>query len=214
MMNIYSFPTFNLTKILFTAEELGMPYQLNLMKIGDHRKAEHQPRHPMGKVPVVEIDGQYYFESNSICRLMAELNGNKLYANSPGERAHINEWIDMLTVHFGRWLSMYFFEEVAKPGLLKSQPSASAIEEAAGFSKQQLPTLEKALSEHEFIVGKQITLADIIGFSLFTTTEVTSVNLEAYPNIQRWYRMMAARPAYTRALNNIPGGKMFVAFGK
>jgi len=213
-MNIYSFPTFNLTKVLFTAEELGMPYQLHLMKIGEHRKPEHLTRHPMGKVPAVEINGQFYFESNSICRLMAELNGNKLYANTPEERAHINEWVDFLGHHIGRWLSTYFVEEVVNPGLLKKPTNASALEEAAVQSKQQLPALEKVLGEHEFIVGKQITIADTIGFSLFSVKEITSVNLDAYPNVQRWYQMMKARPAYARAMKQIPNGNMFAAFGK
>ncbi len=99
-MNIYSFATFNLTKLLLTAEELGIPSQLHLLDAmkGEHKTPAHLARHPMGKVPAVEINGQHYFESNSICRLMAELNGNKLYGNSPEEHAHVNEWGNLLAL--------------------------------------------------------------------------------------------------------------------
>ena len=214
MLHIYSFPTFNLTKLLYTAEELGMPYTSHLLKIGEHKKPEHLARHPMGKVPAAELNGQYYFESNSICRLMAELNGNKLYGNTPEQRAHINEWMDVLSQQFGRWLSTYFFEEAVKPGLLKGQTNPAAVEEAAGLSKQELPVLDKVLGSRRFIAGNDITLADTIGFSVFSVKEVTSMDLSAYPNIETWYQAMKARPSYARALANLPNSNMFAVFGK
>jgi glutathione S-transferase len=216
-MNIYSFATFNLTKLLLTAEELGMPYQLHLLDPmkGEHKSPEHLARHPMGKVPAVEINGQYYFESNSICRLMAELNGNKLYGNNPEERAHINEWIDMIGYHIGRWLTVYFFEELVKPVLMKGQtPNETALKEAADFLKQQLPVLEQALSKHAFITGDKITIADTIGFSMLDIAEYTSADLSAYPQIKKWYSAIKSRPSYARAMAQMPQGKMFAAFGK
>lgn len=216
-MNIYSFATFNLTKLLLTAEELGMPYELHLLDPmkGEHKSPEHLARHPLGKVPAVEINGQYYFESNSICRLMAELNGNKLYGNTPEERAHINEWVDMIGYHIGRWLTVYFYEELVKPVLMNGQPAnKAALEEAAGFLKQQLPALEQGLSKHAFITGDKITIADIIGFSMLDIAEYTSADLSAYPHIRQWYNAIKARPSYSRAMAKIPQGKMFAAFGK
>ena len=216
-MNIYSFATFNLTKLLLTAEELGMPYQLHLLDPmkGEHKSPEHLARHPMGKVPAVEINGQFYFESNSICRLMAELNGNKLSGNNPEERAHIHEWIDMIGYHIGRWLTVYFFEELVKPVLMKiNEPNAAALKEAADFLKQQLPVLEQALGKHAFITGDKITIADTIGFSMLDIAEYTSVDLSAYPHIKKWYNAIKARPSYGRAMAKIPQGKMFAAFGK
>ncbi len=216
-MNIYSFATFNLTKLLLTAEELGMPCQLHLLDPmkGEHKTPEHLARHPMGKVPAVEINGQYYFESNSICRLMAELNGNKLYGNSPEERAHINEWVDMIGYHIGRWLTVYFFEELVKPILMKGQePNAAALKEAAGFLQQQLPVLEQVLSKHAYITGDKITIADTIGFSMLDIAEYTSVDLSVYPQIRKWYNAIKARPSYSQAMARMPQGKMFAAFGK
>lgn len=213
MMHIYSFPTFNLTKLLFTAEEIGLPYQLHLMKPGEHKSPEHLARHPLGKVPAVEYKGQHFFESNSICRLMAEINSNKLYANTAEQRAHINEWVDMFGYHIGRWLTVYFFEEVIKPGMLKQTPDANALKEADGFLAQQVPSLDKALSQHAFIAGNELTIADTIACSLMTIQDVTSVDLKSYTHVQRWYQQMKARQAYARALQQV-GGNMYAGFGK
>jgi len=135
-MNIYSFPTFNLTKILLTAEELGMPYKLHLMDAmkGEHKKPEHLARHPHGQSSCCGNQWPTLFESNSICRLMAELKGNNLYGNTPEQRAHVNEWIDMMGYHIGRWLTVYFFEELVKPGLMKAQPSEPRSRKQVIFS--------------------------------------------------------------------------------
>lgn len=216
MMRIYSFPTFNLTKLLFTAEELQLPYELYLLDVmkGDHKKPEHLARHPLGKVPAVEINGQHYFESNSICRLMAELKGNQMYGNTPEERAQVNAWVDLFGYHIGRWLTVYFFEELVKPLLMKQQPDAAALKEAADFLNQQVPALDKALGQHAFIAGKEITIADTIGYSLMTMQDVTSVDLKAYGNVQRWYKEMSVRPAYARAMAKMPGGNMYAGFRK
>lgn len=216
-MKIYSFATFNLTKLLLTAEELGIPYELHLLDPmkGEHKTPEHLARHPLGKVPAVEINGQYYFESNSICRLMAELNGNRLYGNSPEEHAHINEWVDMIGYHIGRWLTVYFFEELVKPILMKGQPpNEAALKEAGDFLKQQLPALEQALSTHPFITGDKITIADTIGFSMLDIAEYTSADLSACPHIRQWYNAIKARPSYHQAMAKMPQGRMFSAFGR
>lgn len=212
MMHIYSFPTFNLTKLLFTAEELNQAYQLHLIKLGDHKSPEHLARHPLGKVPAVEYKGQHFVESNSICRLMAELNNNTLYGQTPEERAHINEWVDMFGYHIGRWLTVYFFEELVKPRLMHKEADPAALKEAAEFLGQQLPVLNKALGQHEFVAGKNITIADTIGYSLMTIRDITSVDLKAYPNIERWYKAMSIRPAYGRAMAKLPGGNMYAGF--
>ena len=56
-MDIYSFPTFNLTKVLLTAEEAGVEYTLHLLDPmqGEHKSPEHMARHPLGKVPVIAV---------------------------------------------------------------------------------------------------------------------------------------------------------------
>lgn len=210
-MNIYSFPTFNLTKVLFTAEELELDYQLHLLDVmkGEHKQPEHMQRHPLGKVPVVELHGQFFFESNSICRLLAEENGNKLYGNTPVQRAIINQWIDLMGYHIGRWMTVYFFEEVVKPRALSEPPGQAKIDEAAGFLRDELPLLESAFQAGPFIIGPAITIADTIMFAMCQIQECTSLSLEGYPALWTWYQSMGSRPATVRALGKLPGGCLF-----
>ncbi|WP_448546563.1 glutathione S-transferase family protein [Thalassotalea fusca] len=210
-MNIYSFPTFNLTKILLTAEELGENYQLHLLDFakGEHKTEAHLARHPLGKVPAVEIDGKNYFESNAICRLLAERNNNALYGDTPEQRAIVNEWTDMATLHVGRWLTVLFFENSLKPVLFGGETNVSAVDEAQTFLSQQLPALENQLNQHDFITGNELTIADIIAFSYFSTVVHSGLDLSPYPKIDAWISAIKQRPSFKKAMSHIEGGDMF-----
>ncbi len=210
-VQIYSFPTFNLTKILLTAEETGEPYQLNLLNLGqgEHKTQEHFARHPLGKVPAVEIDGQNYFESNAICRFIAERNDNRLYGDSASQRAVINQWADLVTSHIGRWLTVMFFENNIKPALLGGESNSTATDEAQTFLSQQLPVLENQLSENTFIAGEEYSIADIIAFSYFSTTEYSGVDLSTYPQITQWLADIKQRPSYAKAMAHLPNNDIF-----
>lgn len=210
-MDIYSFPTFNLNKILVSAEEAGAPYTLHLLdpQQGEHKSPEHMARHPLGKVPAVEIDGQCYFESNAICRYVAEKYAPKLIGDTPEQRLLTNQWVDFVTSHLGRWLQTVFFEERVGPAFFGAQTNQEAIEEATKFLAEQLPVLESQLQMHEFIAGAQITIADIVAAAFFETIEYSSVDLSAYPAVAAWADKMFARASYIRALSLLPGGTTF-----
>lgn len=205
-MKIYSFPTFNLLKVLITAEELNLDYELHLLDAtkGEHKSPEHMARHPLGKVPVMEYQGENYIESNTICRLLAEENDNRLYANTPPQKAVINQWIDLMAFHTGRWLAVFFFEEAIKPKLPGSTPNQEQINEAREFLQQQLPVLENNLREHTFFTGETISLADTIAYAYIHTHEYTSISIGDYPNITKWYQAMKNRPAVQRAMARLP----------
>ena len=205
-MKIYGFPTFNLSKVLLTAEELNLDYEyipLDLSK-AEHKSDAHLARHPFGKVPVLELDGAYYIESNSICRFLAEKNDNKLYSEDISQRAYINQWIDLMAQHIGRWMTVLFFEEKLKSKFFGGEPDQAQIDEALGFLEQQLPTLDEALERNAFIVGDTLTIADLIAFSYCQTHEYTRLNFETYPHIKQWYQNIKARPSFARAMENFP----------
>lgn len=213
-MKIYGFPTFNFTKVLITAEELGLDYEIQWMdpRKGELKAPEYLDKHPLGKVPCLELDGHCYFESMSICRLLAERSGNQLYGDTPELRAQVNQWMDLTGYHAGRWISSFFFQELVKPKLMGLPADADALTEAQDFLDQQLPVIDKTLREREFLVRNELTLADIMLFSYLQTKELTSLSLEAYPAIQSWYQRMEARPAVARAMSKCPGGHIYAPF--
>jgi glutathione S-transferase len=72
-MRLYHMPRSRSTRVLWTLEEIGVPYELTVVT-GDERKSpEHMARHPLGRVPVFERDdGGMMFESAAICLHLAD----------------------------------------------------------------------------------------------------------------------------------------------
>ena len=207
-MDLYAFPTYNVTKVLFTAEELEQPYTLHWLDPakGEHKTPEHLQRHPLGRVPVVALDGRYFFESNTICRLLAERNGGRLYAGTPESRAEIDQWMDLMAHHIGRWLAIHYYEEVIKPRVLHTQTDEDALAGAGEMLRQELPALEQRLAGTEWLAGERMTLADIIAFAYCHTHEFTSVSLDELPATTQWYQRMKSRPSFERVMARLPGG--------
>ena len=205
-MKIYGFPTFNVLKVLFTAEELGLDYEFVMLDAqqGQHKTPEHIRRHPLGKVPAIEHDGNYLFESATICRYLAVIAESPMYAGTPLQRATIDQWMDMVGHHVGRWLAVYFWEEIIKPQFMRQPGDQDALKEAAGFLEKQLPAINTQLGESRFLASDQLSIADTYACSYFTVTEKTSASIGTYSNISRWYEEVTSRPAFARATGQFP----------
>src|SRR5947209_4343412 len=61
-------------RVLWTLEELGEPYELTTMTREQGSGAEHRARHPLARVPVLQLDDGYVFESAAICLHLADLH--------------------------------------------------------------------------------------------------------------------------------------------
>ncbi len=206
MLKIYGASTFNATKVLFTAEELGLQYEyvhLDFTK-GDHKSAEHLTRHPLGKVPALEHNGNYLFESASLCRYLANIADKKLYSEEPVKAAKIDQMIDLVCHHAGKWLAVYFYQEVVMMKYYQKEADEKAIAEAKGFLDQQLPYLDKVLTQSRFLCGDEISIADTVALPYFHACQSTSVKLDDYPAIVRWIRDGVDRPAFQKALAAMP----------
>jgi glutathione S-transferase len=188
-------------KVLFTAEELGLDYEYIALDIfkGENKTPEYLAVHPLGKLPGLDDDGKTLFESNAICRYLARRNQSSLYAGDAMEKAIIDQWVDFSTLHIGRWLSVFFWQEIIKPNFFNGETDPDAIAEAQGFLDEQLPVIDKQLASSAYLAGYDLTLADIIAFSFIEISDATSVSIDSYPHIKNWYEQVKQRPAVARA---------------
>ena len=200
MLKIYGSHTFNAAKVVLTAEELGLDYKyIHIDIVSNQQKSkEHLQRHPLGKIPVIEENGQYVFESNVICRYLAEANGFTLYSSDPLQKAHIDQWIDLMAHHIGRWLGVCYFHEYIRPNFFNQSADTNAITEAQTFLQTQLPALNQQLLNNRFISGNHFTIADIIAFSYFQTCHNSSITIEPYSHIASWYKEIEQRPSVNK----------------
>ncbi|MDX1492006.1 MAG: glutathione S-transferase family protein [Pseudohongiellaceae bacterium] len=205
MLKIYGGSTFNATKVLFTALELGLDFEyihLDFAK-GEHKSEEHLSRHPLGKVPALEHNGKYLFESASLCRYLSNISGQKLYSADPYRAAEIDQMVDFNCHHVGRWLAVYFYQEVILKMYFKKDADPVAIKEAKGFLDQYLPFIDQTLATNKFLCGKELTIADTVTYPYFSAAQQTTADLSAYANIGRWMAELSERPAYQAAVSKM-----------
>jgi len=95
VIRLYHLPGSRSTRILWMLEEIGVPYEVKLMTREERKTAEHIGRHPLGRVPVVELDdGGFLFESAAICLQLADLHPEARLIPPPGSpaRGRVYQW--------------------------------------------------------------------------------------------------------------------------
>jgi glutathione S-transferase len=211
MLKIYGNKTFNAVKAVLTAEELGLDYEYLVVDFasGEMKSPEFLKIHPLGKVPAMTHNGEAIFESNNMCRYLANISGKKLYSDDPLEAARIDQTVDLIAHHVGKWITTYFFEEIVKKAFGRGDPDPAAIEEAKGFLDQQLPYLDGLLADNDFLCGKDMTIADCVAFAMIMAHEYTSFEISDHKNICRWYDQIKARPSFDAMMKHFPGGYDF-----
>ena len=69
---LYHLPQSRSTRIIWALEEIGEPYDVTVLTGADRRSPAHLARHPLGRVPVIEDDAGFLFESAAIVLALAD----------------------------------------------------------------------------------------------------------------------------------------------
>ncbi|MEL6751695.1 MAG: glutathione S-transferase [Pseudomonadota bacterium] len=184
-------------RIAWLLEELGVGYELRTyLRDAQTRLAppELKAVHPLGKSPMVEVDGRLIAESGAIVEALCARFGPHLVpeAGSDGHIAYL-EWI-----HFAEGSAMTPILLQLYTGQLgdASAPLRPRIMDqlAAHFG-----FMDRAVSKSGHFVGDQLTGADIM-LSFPAEVAVRGKGRGLYPGLARFVDTMRKRPAYERAL--------------
>ena len=211
MLKIYGAKTFNAVKVVMTAEEAGLEYEYQNMdfKKGEHKAPEYLKLHPLGKIPAIEHNGHAIFESNNICRYLARIGENELYADAPLDAAKIDQMVDFIGYQIGYWVTVYFFQEIVKKTFRELDPNPDKVKQAGEMLKEFHAHADKLLGENEYLCGDRITIADTVAFAMFFVSEYTTYDFSEFSNLCRWYNQIKARPSFDVVMEKIPNGYDF-----
>ena len=190
-LKFYTHPMSRGQTIRWMLEEVGEPYETEILDYGTTMKAEpYLSINPMGKVPAIRHGDQVVTEVAAICCYLADAFPAANIAPPPAERADYYRWI--------------FFT---------SGPVEAAFSnKAAGFEptpdKQRMfgygnydlaiGTLEKALSGRKYIAADHFTAADLfVGANVNFMLQFKL--LDPRPVFTDYAARMTDRDAYRRA---------------
>ncbi len=206
------------TRVLWALEELKLPYEIKTYKRDKNMRADPALKqiHPLGKSPVVVIDGMVLAESAAILEYLVDLGDGALRPQTPGERQEVRYWL-------------HFAEGTLIPTLLMSLIHSKAIEKVPFLIKpmvkgvlgtidgvftnpeilRNMAFVEQTLAGRPWLAGENFTAADIqMSYALQAGVHQAPGN-QHYPNIASYIQRFEARPAYGKAVeiggSPIPG---------
>jgi GSH-dependent disulfide-bond oxidoreductase len=202
-IELYTWGTPNGKKISIAVEEMGLDYTVYPVNIGKDEQfaPDFLKISPNNKIPAIvdTENGQSVFESGAILMYLGDKSG-KFYPKDPAKRITVNEWLMWQMGGFGPMLGRAHAFLHYNPG------KAPFAEEMFAKEAQRLyGVLNTQLGKSEFVAG-DYSIADMAIFPWAARHEWQHVDLNNFPNVKRWYKTIAARPAVVKGFDVPSGG--------
>lgn len=195
VIDLYTWTTPNGRKASIMLEEIGLPYNAIPIDIGNGAQfaPEFLAISPNNKIPaIVDHDtGISMMESGAILLYLAEKAG-RLIPRDERERWRVVEWLMMQMGSVGPMLGQvhHFLR-------FNNGKAPYAEERYHAEALRIYGVLDRRLAQQEYLAG-EYSIADIATWPWIARYEWQSIAWESFPNVRRWYRQIAARPAVQR----------------
>lgn len=193
MIELYFWPTPNGHKISIALEMLELPYELKMINIGqgDQFAPEFLAFSPNNRMPaIIDPDGPdgeavSVFESGAILLYLAQKTGKLMPQDERGKIA-VTEWLMWQMGGFGPMLGQaHHFTKYAK------EIVPYAIERYENEANRLYGVLERRLQKAgDYLVGNEMSIADIAIFPWTRTYYDQGVTIEDYPHVSAWRARM------------------------
>jgi GST-like protein len=206
-IQLYSLATPNGQKIGVALEELALPYEahrINIME-GDQFDPGFVAINPNSKIPAL-IDPKgpagepiVLMESGAILMYLAEKTGRLLPSDAAG-RWQATQWLFFQMASIGPMFGQFgHFYKFAK-GKTDDYGEQRYTKEA----KRLLEVLNKRLEGRDYLVGDDLSIADIATFPWMLALDYyqakDALEYDSFANVVSWVERCVARPAVKRGL--------------
>ena len=192
MIDLYTWSTPNGRKVSIMLEEVGLPYTVHSVNISkdEQFKPEFLAISPNNRIPaIVDRDnGLSIFESAAIMMYIAEKTG-KLWPTDEKGRWHTMQWLMWQMGGVGPMLGQVHHFLRGNKG-----KAPYAEERYLKEAVRLYGVLDRQLEKTEYMAG-EYSIADIATWPWISRFEWQTMDLNRFPNVLRWYKAIAARPA-------------------
>jgi glutathione S-transferase len=202
MLKIYGFARVNKMargntrdlRVLWAAEEMGLPYEIVGMDHPNHDldSPAYRALNPFGQIPAIDDDGVVVTESGAILLYLARKTG-KLSAPDLAGEAQVLRWsVAALSTIELPILSLWFVNISGGKGT----PPSEALH---GWAEMRVKQLDGWLANRQFIATDEFTVADILMTHVLgggTDQEL----LKTCSNVLAYKARCMDRPAWKRTL--------------
>jgi GSH-dependent disulfide-bond oxidoreductase len=200
IIQLYAFDTPNGRKISVALEEMGLPYDVHIVDItkGEQNDPAFLKISPNNKIPaIIDPEGPggspiSVFESGAILIYLAEKTGQFL-PKDPGARVAVFEWLMFQMGGFGP-IPGQVHHFIA---LEDEAERRYGLKRYMDETRRLYGVMDRRLADHDYFAGA-LSIADFAIVGWVWRHPKHQVDLADFPNVQRWYAAMMARPAVAR----------------
>jgi GST-like protein len=199
-LQLYAFDTPNGRKISVALEEMGLPYEVQVVDItrGEQHTPEFEALSPNRKIPaIVDPQGPHgrpisVFESGAILVYLGEKSG-RFWPADPRARIAVLEWLMFQMGGFGPMPGQvhHFI------ALQDEAQRAYGLKRFMDETRRLYGVMDRRLSAHEYFAG-ELSIADFAILGWAWRHPRHQVDLADCPHVQRWYQALMSRPGVQR----------------
>ncbi len=202
MITIYHVPRTRSARVIWLCEELGLPYDVVPVDFSpEYRKSpEWRQLNPIGKVPAMtdlDAEGNRFtmIESGAMVHYILERYGEGRLQPPAGtpESALFLQWSWFAEASLARPLGDMVHHRILKP---EPERIPAVVEDGQARAEICLDAVEAALDGRDYLLGDELTAADIMmGYSLGLAQRLGVLD-ERYPNAVAYMDRLEARPGF------------------
>ena len=197
MLTVWGRPnSINVQKVMWTLAELELPHtRIDAGgAFGGLDTQSFAAMNPNRKVPVLKDGELVLWESNAIVRYLGHrYGGQTLAAGGADQCAQADQWMEWQTATLYPPLRAAFMELIRTAA---AEREAMVIEAAEYDLAELWLLLDQQLEGKTFVLGDQLTLADIpLGVTAYRYFNL-DLTRPALPHLEAWYQRLVARPAF------------------
>ena len=202
MIDLHYWPTPNGHKVTLFLEEAALPYRIVPVDIGrgEQFRPEFLAIAPNNRMPAIvdhdPADGGApvsLFESGAILLYLADKSGRFIPQDLRG-RIEALQWLFWQMGGLGPMAGQnHHFSHYAPEKI------PYAIDRYVNETNRLYGVLDNRLADRPFLAGSDYSIADMASYPWIVPYERQGQDLADFPNLERWFRSIEARPATVRA---------------
>jgi len=199
-IELHAFDTPNGRKISVALDEMALPYTVKIVDIGKGEQfdPEFLKISPTGKIPaIIDTEGPggapiSVFESGAILIYLGEKTG-QFWPRELRQRTAVLEWLMFQMGNFGPMAGqVHHFAAVEN-----ENDRRYGLARYSKETRRLYATMDRRLATRDYFAD-ELSIADFAILGWAWRHPRHKVDLADYPNVQRWYEAMMARPGVRR----------------
>ncbi len=181
-------------------EEAGIEYDLKPVDMfsGETKSPEYLAKHPFGKVPTLEVDGEILYETSAITEyLNTALANNKFSLSTPMLQARMRQIMAIIDNYlYAPAVRTIVIQRLIIPSQ-GGQTDEDTVKNAIAPAQTALQAIESIATCNPYLLGSGIGIADFYLIPIFVylskTPEFEAITAQT-PKIRTWWEKVSNLP--------------------